>query len=133
VGPAPTAGSLDPLERLLLQQMPRAQPPMVGTALVEQVAHQLLRRCWVQADGRSGRVRLELDGAHEGSVVELVFDGHSGQLHVDVELPDGAAPHTRHLMQGLGSRLREKGLPVAGFNVSGPAESPAAPSNRPRL
>lgn len=90
----PDLAPLDRFERVLLQQAPRLQPAAPAPVVVEQVAQQV-SRLWMQGDGRSGRVRLELDGAYRGSIVEVVYDGGSGQLHVDVELSDGAAGSTR--------------------------------------
>jgi hypothetical protein len=106
---------------MLLQQAPRLSPPgpSASAAVVERVAADLVRRCWVQADSRSGRVRLELGGAHHGTVVELVFDGNAGQLDVDVEMAEDAAAGTERFLRGLGARLRDKGLPLGAFEVRG--------------
>lgn len=133
-GPQPECASgnhpLDPLDRVLLQQGPRLSSP--PAAVLDQLAQQLVRRCSVQGDGRSGKVRLELGGALERSVVELVFDGGSGQLRVDVEVPNDAPPEVERFLRGLEGHLRDRGLPLEGFELSSVSSvrSPGAPGAR---
>jgi hypothetical protein len=113
------AALVDPLQRALAQPVggfPLSHGAATPPAL-EQMAAQLLRRCSLSGDGRSGRVRLEIAaGDLSGSVVELHYDAAARSLHVEVGLGGASAARPEQL-EAIRQRLLERGLPLVSFDV----------------
>src|SRR5690606_21509557 len=108
---------LDPFERILAQQrLPLSAPTPLASA--SSAAQDLVKRCLVQGEGKSGRVRLEFgSGGLAGSAVELVYDGQLGELRVAVELGDAPPESEIETWRSLAARLRARGLPLAAFDI----------------
>jgi hypothetical protein len=114
---------LDPVELALGQpfapamQIPAPANPSASLTLAC-APREWVKRCLVNADGRSGRVRLELspDGSQD-SVVELAYDGDRGELLVEVEVDQAADDATLRRWRALGKRLLDRGLPLTAFEI----------------